>query len=123
MTRVTGSIVKATRNRGVVLYLKARVPDPGRPDGYRQIKKLLGDEADWPKKKAEDAKRDWLTDLGRVPLSPTNTGVTFGRILDEWLRDREHECRPSPMSDYRSTAEARLRPFFGADTPIEDVTT
>jgi integrase len=48
--------------------------------------------------------------------------VTFGRAVDEWLADRERELRPSTMHDYRGTARKRLRPFFGSETGIEDVT-
>jgi integrase len=49
--------------------------------------------------------------------------VTFETAVDEWLADRGGECRPSTMHDYRSTARTRLRPFFGDDTPVTEVTT
>jgi hypothetical protein len=59
--RVTGSLIIVRRESGQVCYMKARDRDG------RQIKLKLGPIADWPTKRAQDALRDFLTDLGRVP--------------------------------------------------------
>jgi integrase len=59
--RVTGSLIVVKRQSGPVYFLKARDLDG------RQIKRRLGPVADWPRKAAKDALRDFLTDLGRVP--------------------------------------------------------
>ena len=61
MKRVTGSLIEVERKSGPVYYMKARDRDG------RQIKRKLGPVADWPRKQAQDALRDFLTDLGRVP--------------------------------------------------------
>lgn len=101
MARVTGHILTVDRDAGPVYYLKAR-------DGTgRQIKHKLGPVADWPRKTAEDALRDWLTDLGRAP-TPTHTGVTLGEAGAAWLRYVEHEKarRASTVRDYRNTQKA-----------------
>ena len=59
--RVTGRLIVVERKTGPVYFLKARDRDG------RQIKRRLGPVADWPRKRAEDALRDFLTDLGRDP--------------------------------------------------------
>ena len=73
--RVTGSLITVGRKTGPVYYLKARDRDG------RQIKRKLGPVADWPRKQAEDALRDFLTDLGRVPEHGTT---------------RSRSCTPRP---------------------------
>jgi hypothetical protein len=78
MRRVTGTLIVVHRKRGDVHYLKAR------DRGGRQIKRRLGPVADWPRKQAEDALRDYLTDLGRVPENGDET-ITFRYAANAWL--------------------------------------
>ena len=106
--RVTGTLITVDRQAGPIYFLMAR----GR-DG-RQIKRRLGPVADWPRKRAEDALRDFLTDLGRVP-DPGDT-VTFAYAADAWLRYVEHDRRraPSTIRDYRNTVRRHLTPRFAA---------
>ena len=59
--RVTGSLIVVERKSGPIYFIKARDRDG------RQIKRRLGPVADWPRKQAQDALRDFLSDLGRVP--------------------------------------------------------
>jgi hypothetical protein len=61
MARVTGSLITVDRQAGPVYFMQARDRDG------RQTKRRLGDVSDWPRKRAQDALRDFLTDLGRVP--------------------------------------------------------
>ena len=82
--RVTGSLIVVERQAGPIYFLKARDRDG------RQIKRRLGPVADWPRKQAQDALRDFLTDLGRVP-DRGDGSVTFKYAAGAWLRYVEHD--------------------------------
>jgi len=73
---------------------------------------------------AEQALRELLV---RAPAEPPVARVehTFGEACEEWLRYVEHDRdrRPSTVRDYRNTVKRYLLPHFGADTPIERITT
>ena len=106
--RVTGSLIVVERKTGPVYFLKARDRDG------RQIKRKLGPVADWPHKQAQDALRDYLTDLGRVP-DRGDDSVTFKYAAAAYLRYVEHDRgrAPSTVRDYRSTIDVHLEPRFG----------
>jgi integrase len=114
--RVTGSLIVVKRQAGPVYFLKARDRDG------RQIKQRLGPVADWPSKQAQDALRDFLTDLGRVP-DRGDASVKFGTAVAAWLRYVEHEQHraPSTIRDYRNTVHRHLTPRFG-DRPLSEIT-
>lgn len=80
----------------------------------RQIKRRLGPVADWPRKAAKDALRDWLTDLGRTPGRGDHT-VTFGYAASARLHYVEHERQrtPSTVRDYRNSVARHLVPRLG----------
>lgn len=117
MSRVTGSLVTVDRKAGPVYFLKAR------DRSGRQIKRRLGPVADWPGKTADDALRDWLTDLGRVPVAG-EAGVTFEYAARAWLRYVEHdlERKRSTVRDYRNTVNRHLVTRFG-ERPVGELTT
>ncbi len=127
----TGHVRVLARKGGDVFFAKLRIP---RPDGTTfEPQRRLGRV--WTKRtppphgyltraQAEARLQAILDgDDAFVSVETPRAIITFGRCLDEWIADRDHECRPSTMHDYRSTAESRLRPFFGDDTPITDITT
>ena len=114
-SRVTGALIVVQRKSGPVYFLKARDRDG------RQIKKRLGPVADWKPKDAEDAMRDYLTDLGRVP-DRGDDSVTFKYAADAWLRYVEHERRRavSTVRDYRATVERHVIPRLG-ELPLSQI--
>jgi integrase len=114
--RVTGSLIVVERRTGPVYFIKARDLDG------RQIKRRLGPVADWPRKAAQDALRDFLTDLGRTPGRGDHS-VTFAYAASAWLHCVEHERdrAPSTIRDYRNTVTRHLVPRF-ADTPLAQIT-
>jgi integrase len=121
MHRVTGSLITVQRQTGAVYYLKARDRDG------RQIKRRLGPVADWPRKAAQDALRDFLTDLGRTP-GRGDPGVTFAYAATAYMHHVEHEKdrprAPSTLRDYRSTISHHLEPRFAGtliEITVEDV--
>jgi len=114
--RVTGSLIVVKRQIGSVYFMKARDRD-----GH-QVKRRLGPVTDWPRKAAQDALRDFLTDLGRTP-GRGNPGVTFAYAADAWLSYVEHERQrtPSTVRDYRNTVARHLVLRF-AETPLGQIT-
>ena len=114
MARVTGSLITVDRKSGPVYFIKARDRDG------RQIKRRLGPVADWPRKQAQDALRDYLVDLGRVP--DRGDEVTFAYAAEAWLRYVEFDRTraPSTVRDYRSTVERQLLPRF-ADRALSQI--
>lgn len=73
---------------------------------------------------AEARLRDIL--VGADPnISIAGSGVTFGVAAESWLayiRD-DRKRRPSTVSGYRRELDRNLLPEFGADTPLEEITT
>ncbi|PZS13488.1 MAG: hypothetical protein DLM64_03215 [Solirubrobacterales bacterium] len=116
MARVTGVLIVVQRRTGPVYYFKARDRDG------RQIKRKLGPVSDWPRKRAQDALRDFLTDLGRVP-DRGDDSVLFSYATTAWLHYVEHDRNraPSTVRDYRNTVGRYLLPRFG-DRPLSGIT-
>ena len=102
MSRVTGSIITVERKSGPVLYIKAR------DRTGRQIKKRLGPEADWSKRKRETALREFLVDLGRTPDGPADE-ITVADAARAWLHYIEHEKdrASSTVRDYATRSTTR----------------
>jgi integrase len=129
MARVTGHVSLRKRKRGSVYYLKYRLTDG------RQVQKLLGPawtERSRPpagyytRRTADEALHELLTDARRGALPDSRrSGRTFGEACSEWLRYVEHEKQraPSTVRDYTNVVNAALLPEFGADTPLEQITT
>jgi integrase len=114
--RVTGSLITIDRQPGPVYFLQARDLNG------RQIKRRLGPVADWPRKAAQDALRDFLTDLGRVP-DRGDDSVTFGYAATAWLDYIEHDRdrAASTVRGYRSALDKHLIPRF-ANRPLARMT-
>jgi integrase len=89
-----------------------RAADGPKPDGFLTPRD------------AEQALRELLVE---APAEPPVARVehTFGEACEEWLRYVEHDRdrRPSTVRDYRNTVKRYLLPHFGADAPIERITT
>jgi integrase len=124
MARVTGSVITVSRKGGDVFYLKAR------DRAGRQIKHRLGpvhegrgkpEPGHWTRKQADDALREFLTDLGRTPDSPADS-VTFDDAVRAWLHyiETDRKRRPSTLRDYRSAVTRWLEPEFGGK-PIRSI--
>lgn len=113
--RVTGSLQVVQRSGGPIYYLMAR------DLSGRQVKRRLGPVADWPAKRAKDALRDFLTDLGRTPTLG-EPGITFDHAAAAWLRhvEQDRSRASSTVRDYRNTVHRYLLPRFGPRA-LEDV--
>lgn len=113
--RVTGSLITVERKSGPVYFIKARDRDG------RQVKRRLGPIAEWPRKRAQDALRDFLTDLGRVPERGDDS-VTFKYAANAWLDYVEHDRgrAPSTVRGYRSTIHRHLARF--GNRPLSMIT-
>lgn len=116
MARVTGSIITVERKTGPVLYIKAR------DRTGQQIKKRLGPEAEWSKRKRETALREFLVDLGRTPDAPEDE-ITIGDCARAWLLyvAKEKARAPSTVRDYTNCANNSIVPHFGKDKPITSI--
>lgn len=130
MARVTGHLSLRKRKRGNVWYLRYRLADG------RHVQKLLGPawtERSRPptgyytKRTAEEALQQELADArrGTLPGSQPKSGRTFDDACSDWLRYIEHDKQrsPSTLADYRNVVRSSLLPEFGADTPLEQITT
>lgn len=113
-------MIVVDRSRGPVYFLKAR-------DRHgRQIKRKLGPVDAWTRKAADEALREFLTDLGRVPQRG-EPGITFGYAVEAWLRHVEQDRgrAASTVRDYRNTARRHLLPVLGeralADLDLPDI--
>jgi integrase len=128
-TQVSGHVKLVKRKRGDQWYVKFRLPSG------RQVQRKLGPawtERSRPpagyytKRTAREALHAILTDARRGTLAGMEaTGATFGDACAEWLRYVEHDLQraSSTVRDYRNTVNGRLLPAFGADTPLEAITT
>jgi integrase len=118
LARVTGTLITVDRNDGPVVYIKAR------DRAGRQIKKRLGPESDWSRRKREDALREFLVDLGRTPGGPDHD-ITVADASHAWLAYVEHEKAraTSTVRDYRNTVKSSILPHFGKDVPLRSIDT
>jgi integrase len=127
---VTGHVRVVKRARGAKWYVKYRLADG------RQVQKLLGPawtergrppDGFYTRKTAGAELRRLLTDAERGTLAgaQARTGTTFADACAEWLRYVEHEKQraPSTVQDYRNAVECYLKPEFGAETPLAEITT
>jgi integrase len=127
--RVTGSVELKKRKRGDVYYLRYRLPS-----GKQVMKKLGpaaptkggGEPGTFTKRQAEDALKELITDVRRGAISdPGDTsGKTLADAVAMWLLYVQHDKarKPSTVRGYRQVG-GLLEAEFGADTPIEEITT
>lgn len=116
--RVTGHLITIARKSGDRRAIKYRDRDG------RQGKHLLGLAGRLTAKQEADVLRDFLTDLGREP-DRSAACVSLADAVRAFLRYLEHERdrEPSTVADYRNVLNHRVVGFFGADTPIDAITT
>lgn len=123
----TGYVRVIPRKSGPVAYAKLKLPDGSQPQ--RRLGKL------WTKRSKPPA--GYLTpsqaearlqailagDDPLVNIAPSH--VTFEQACDEHVRYLEHDRqrKRTTIRDARSTIKAHLVPEFGADTPVEEITT
>lgn len=100
---------RGTTERGAQ---KWRAADGTAPDGYLTPRE------------AEEALAELLAAAPKK-RKPKKVVHTFGDACAEWLRYVEHDRdrRESTVRDYRNTVRLYLLPHFGADTPVEKITT
>jgi integrase len=127
---VSGHVFVASRKRGDQRYAKYRLASG------RQVQKKLGPawtgrgrtpEGYLTKRTAEAGLAAILTDArrGETPDPGDRSRKTFREGCDEWLRYVEHERQraPSTLRDYRNVVDCYLVPEFGAETPLDSMTT
>jgi integrase len=122
---ISGHVHRVERARGPVWYAKYRLPDG------RQVQRKIGPAwtsrgrptAGYFTKRAAEA---WLDEIlaearrGTLP-GMVRTGATFADAAAEWLRwcEHEHDCKPSTLSDCRTTARGLSRDL--GEMRLEDV--
>jgi integrase len=130
-SKVSGNVRLVKRSRTAdAWYLKYRLPSG------RQVQKKLGPawtergnpRAGYYTRRMAQAELDAiLTDArrGEIPEPENRAGKTFGDAVAEWLRycQNDKARRASTLRDYRNTAAGSLLPEFGAETPLEEITT
>lgn len=119
----TGHVKLIERQRGPRFYGKYRV------NGH-QTTRLIGPA--WLKRgrppegyfTAAMAEVELQSIMDAAGTSPAST-VTFAAAADEWLRYLEHEkgVAERTLGTNQGAVRARLIPFFGADTPVTEITT
>jgi integrase len=121
--RATGYVRTIERREGPMFYAKLKLPDGTQPQrrlGRAWDRRTRPPDGFLTEGMAQARLEAILCgDDPLVNIQPTR--VTFQRACDEWLADRERECRASTMHDYRGTVKGRLVPFLGGSTPIEDI--
>jgi integrase len=124
MARATGHVKLVQRKRGPVFYAKVR------PAVGKQTTRLIGPA--WPKRgrppegfytrAMAEAK---LMELLNGAVTTNHGNHTFGEVCEEWLRylEQEKQVAERTLGTNRGAVRARLLPFFGADTPVTEITT
>jgi len=122
---ISGHVYRLERVRGPVWYAKYRLPDG------RQVQRKIGPA--WTSRGRPGAgyftkhtAQKWLDEVlsearrGTLP-GMVRTGATFADAAAEWLRwsESERDCKPSTLSDYRTTARALSRDL--GELRLEDV--
>jgi integrase len=125
--QASGHVRLVKRARRPVFYAAIRLPDGRRLQrriGRAWLSRSRPPAGHITRAQAEARLRDIL--VGADPgISVAGTGVTFGVAAESWLayiRD-DRKRRPSTVSGYRRELDRNLLPEFGADTPLEEITT
>jgi integrase len=125
--QASGHVRLVKRARGAVFYAAIRLADGRRLQrriGRAWLSRSRPPAGYITRPQAEARLRDIL--VGADPgISIAGSGVTFGVAAESWLayiRD-DRKRRPSTVSGYRRELDRNLLPEFGADTPLEEITT
>jgi integrase len=123
----TGHVEIRDRGGGPVFYAKLKLPDgtqPRRRLGRVWTKRSRPPAGYLTRAQAEARLQAILAgDDSMVNLSPSR--VTFKAACEErlrYLRDDKQRKR-STMADYSNVIDHDLLPYFGEDTPVEDINT
>jgi integrase len=123
----TGHVEIRDRGGGPVFYAKLKLPDgtqPRRRLGRVWTKRSRPPAGYLTRAQAEARLQAILAgDDSMVNLSPSR--VTFKAACEErlrYLRDDKQRKR-STMTDYSNVIDHDLLPYFGEDTPVEDINT
>ena len=125
--QASGHVRLVNRARGPVFYAAIRLA------GGRRLQRRIGRA--WlsrsrppaghvTRAQAEARLRDIL--VGADPsISIAGSGVTFGVAAESWLAyiKDDRKRRPSTVPGYRRELDRNLLPEFGADTPLDEITT
>lgn len=123
----TGHVRIIERKGGPVAYAKLKLPDGTEPQ--RRLGKLWKKRAPPPPgyvtpRQAEARLEAILAgDDPLVNLAPSH--VTFKAACAERLRylEQDKQRKRSTIKDYSNVIDHDLLPYFGEDTPVEDITT
>jgi integrase len=125
--RATGHVRIIERRGGPVAYAKLKLPDgrePQRRLGRLWTKRTRPPAGYLTRAQAEARLEAILAgDDPMVNLSPSH--VTFNDACAERLRYLKHDKqrKRSTIVDYKNVIDHDLLPYFGASTPVEDITT
>lgn len=123
----TGYVRVIERKGGPVAYAKLKLPDGSQPQrrlGRVWTKRTRPPDGYLTRSMAEARLQAILAgDDPLVNVAPSH--VTFRMACDEHLRYLEHDRqrKTSYLKDCRSSINARLVPFLGESTPVEEITT
>ncbi len=125
--KATGYLRTIQRVTGPVYYAHVRLPDGGR------LQRRLGHvwkmrsrpPAGYLSRGQAEAKLAAILTGQDPDVNVKPTRCTFGQACRDWLAYIEHDRkrRPSTLSDYRNVVRHYLLPAFGAETPVEAITT
>jgi integrase len=125
-TVATGHVEVRDRGGGPVFYAKLKLPDGSQP--RRRLGRVWAKRSRPPQghlTRAQAEARLTAILAGEDPaVEVAPSTMTFGAACDEHLRYLEFDLqrKRSTIRDARSTINHRLRPRFGADTPLSSIT-
>jgi integrase len=127
-SRSTGHVQERRLKGGPAFYMKCRLPGEGqttRKIGPKWTGSGQPDPGYFTRKTAQEFLDDFLADARRKAAAappPTASGATFGQACDEYLVyiERERQCEPTTLADYRGVVERYLRKRWG-DEPLESI--
>jgi len=124
-TRTTGHVKLIARKSGPKFYAKFRAngQHPTRLIGPAWLKRGRPPEGHFTRAMAEVELHRIMDEAGSA--ARTASGRTFQQACDEWLRylEQEKQVAERTLGTNQNAVSARLVPFFGADTPLMDITT
>ncbi len=127
MATVSGHVRVLARTGGPVFYAALRLADGRR--AQRRLGKVWAKRSRPPKgyltRSQAEARLRTMLEGGDPTLDVTGPRVTFGTAAEDWIAYIEHDRkrRPSTVRGYRRELDKNLLPEFGADTPLDQITT
>jgi integrase len=123
----TGYVRTIQRREGPVFYAKLKLADGTQPQrrlGRAWLKRSRPPEGFLTPGQA-DARLQEMLD-GKDPsvnIAPSN--ITLGMACAEYLHYAKHDkrCAPSTVKAYLSHVDSKILPWFGKETPVEEIAT